>query len=293
MNLRDLRYLLALAEHRHFGRAAQACFVSQPTLSTQLKKLEGFLGVTLIERAGRQALLTPVGAAIAAEAAQALRHVDALAQIAAQHRDPLGGELRLGLIPTVAPYLLPKILPAVRCAFPALSLQLTEAKTADLDAMLEVGELDAGILALPFKSERMATSELYSEAFLLAVGAAHPLARRRSAALADLAEEEVLLLEDGHCLRDQALDVCRTHLAVENANFRATSIETLRQMVAANIGITLMPALAVKDDPSVRYLPFDDEPPQRRIGLCWRQSSPRATLLNALADELRALHAIR
>ena len=287
MNLRDLRYLLAVAEHRHFGRAAQACFVSQPTLSTQIKKLEDHLGVTLIERTGRQALLTPVGAAIVREAEQALRHVDALGQIAAQHRNPLGGDLRLGVIPTVAPYLLPKALPPLRRAFPSLSLHLTEAQTATLDAMLEAGELDAGILALPFRAERMVTSELYSEPFLLAVGTAHPLARRSTATLADLEEEEVLLLEDGHCMRDQALEVCKTHQAVENTNFRATSIETLRQMVAADIGVTLMPALAVRDDADVRYLPFRPNPPLRRIGLCWRQSSPRTTLLEALAATLR------
>ena len=287
MNLRDLKYLVAVAKHRHFGRAAEACFVSQPTLSTQLKKLEGRLGVTLIERAGKRVLLTPPGAAIVAEAEQALRHVDALVQIAAQHRHPLGGELRLGVIPTVAPYLLPKILPAVRSAFDELSLKLTEGQTATLLALLDAGDIDAAVLALPSGAAGVCERALYREPFLLAVGAAHPLAGRRGATLADLEAEAVLLLEDGHCLRDQALDVCKTHGAVENTNFRATSIETLREMVAANIGVTLMPLLAVKRDDGVRYAPFRDaDPPQRQVGLIWRASSPRQTLMEALAERL-------
>ena len=287
MNLRDLKYLVAVAKHRHFGRAAEACFVSQPTLSTQLKKLEGRLGVTLIERAGKRVLLTPPGAAIVAEAEQALRHVDALVQIAAQHRHPLGGELRLGVIPTVAPYLLPKILPAVRSAFDELSLKLTEGQTATLLALLDTGDIDAAVLALPSGASGVCERALYREPFLLAVGAAHPLAGRRGATLADLEAEAVLLLEDGHCLRDQALDVCKTHGAVENTNFRATSIETLREMVAANIGVTLMPLLAVKRDDGVRYAPFRDaDPPQRQVGLIWRASSPRQALMEALAERL-------
>ena len=287
MNLRDLKYLVAVAKHRHFGRAAEACFVSQPTLSTQLKKLEGRLGVTLIERAGKRVLLTPPGAAIVAEAEQALRHVDALVQIAAQHRHPLGGELRLGVIPTVAPYLLPKILPAVRRAFDELSLKLTEGQTATLLALLDAGDIDAAVLALPSGATGVCERALYREPFLLAVGAAHPLAGRRGATLADLEAEAVLLLEDGHCLRDQALDVCKTHGAVENTNFRATSIETLREMVAANIGVTLMPLLAVKRDDGVRYAPFRDaDPPQRQVGLIWRASSPRQALMEALAERL-------
>lgn len=287
MNLRDLKYLVAVAKHRHFGRAAEACFVSQPTLSTQLKKLEGRLGVTLIERAGKRVLLTPPGAAIVAEAEQALRHVDALVQIAAQHRHPLGGELRLGVIPTVAPYLLPKILPAVRSAFDELSLKLTEGQTATLLALLDAGDIDAAVLALPSGATGVCERALYREPFLLAVGAAHPRAGRRTATLTDLEAEAVLLLEDGHCLRDQALDVCKTHGAVENTNFRATSIETLREMVAANIGVTLMPLLAVKRDDGVRYAPFRDaDPPQRQVGLIWRASSPRQTLMEALAERL-------
>ena len=229
MNLRDLQYLVAVAEHRHFGRAADACFVSQPTLSTQLKKLEERLGVMLIERGNRRVMLTPVGESIVAQAAHVLRDADELVQIAEQHRDPFGGDLRLGVIPTVAPYLLPKILPSVRRSFPKLSLQLAEAQTAALLSMLGDGNLDAAILALSVDQDGCSERKLYSEPFLFAVGKGHPKARRKAVTLDDLNDEQVLLLEDGHCLRDQALEVCKTHKAVENTNFRATSIKTLRR----------------------------------------------------------------
>lgn len=286
INLRDLKYLVAVAEHRHFGMAAEACHVSQPTLSTQLKKLERFLGVTLVERAQRQTLLTPVGEAIVAQAQRVLHAADELVRIAEQHRDPLGGELRIGVIPTVAPYLLPIILPIMRKGFRELSIQLTEGQTETVSRMLRAGELDAVILALPFDEDRVQSRHLFTEPFLLAVSRRHPKAKLAKVTLADLNGEEVLLLEDGHCLRDQALEVCKSHHAVENTNFRATSIETLRQMVAANIGITLMPELAVTRGAGVRYIPFAGIPPHREIGLCWRTSSARGELLVSLADLL-------
>ena len=284
MNLRDLQYLVAVAEHRHFGRAADACFVSQPTLSTQIKKLEERLGVTLIERGNRRVMLTPAGESIVAQAARVLRDADELVQIAEQHRDPFGGELRLGVIPTVAPYLLPKILPSIRRSFPKLSLQLAEAQTASLLSLLGDGNLDAAVLALPVGQDGCSERKLYSEPFLFAAGKGHPKAWRKTVTLDDLNDEQVLLLEDGHCLRDQALDVCKTHKAVENTNFRATSLETLRQMVAADIGITLMPALAATSGDSVSYIPFRGEAPHRDIGLCWRVSSPRRALFDALSE---------
>ena len=290
MNLRDLRYLVAVAEHKHFGRAAEACFVSQPTLSTQLKKLEETLDVTLIERTNRQVMLTPVGARIVAQAHRVLREVKELERIAAQHRDPFGGEFRLGIIPTVAPYLLPRILTPMQQAFPMLKVQLTEAQTHSVTALLKAGELDAMILALPLDEDSFECRPLYQEAFLFAAGKQHPKATQKSVTLDDLDNEEVLLLEDGHCLRDQALDVCNAHNARENTSFRATSIETLRQMVAANVGITLMPELAItgKSGP-IRYLPFSEDAPSRTIGLCWRRSSPRGELLGQLADLLEDL----
>lgn len=288
MNLRDLRYLVAVAEHKHFGRAAEACFVSQPTLSTQIKKLEEELGVTLIERTNRQVMLTPVGERIVAQAQRVLREVGQMVHIAEEHKDPYGGEFRLGIIPTVAPYLLPKILGPIKKAFPKLRIQLTEAQTHVLTRMAREGDLDAIILALPLEEDSLKQVKLYTEPFYFAASRAHPKAGQKTVSLDDLDHEEVLLLEDGHCLRDQALEICHTHNAVENTNFRATSIETLRQMVAANVGITLMPELAITSRSGpVRYLPFKGDNPHRDIGLCWRASSPRAELLGELAEVLK------
>ena len=283
MNLRDLRYLVALADLRHFGRAAAASFVSQPTLSTQIRKLEETLGVQLLERNSRLVLLTPVGERVVEQARKVLRETDALIRIAQQSRDPFAGELRLGIIPTVAPYLLPRVLPKLRKAFPSLTVQLVESQTATLQRMLRAGELDAVVVALPFDVERTVQQPLFVEPFLLAVARSHAKARHKSVTLDDLHGEQLLLLEDGHCLRDQALSVCSLAGAVENATFRATSIETLRQMVAANAGVTLMPELAAQDD-TVRYIPFKGEQPHRVIGLVWRESSPRTPVLQGMAE---------
>ncbi len=292
MNLRDLKYLVALAEHRHFGRAADACFVSQPTLSTQIKKLEEYLGVTLIERSSRQVLLTSIGERIVAQARVVLRDVNELVQAAEVARDPYGGEFRLGIIPTVAPYLLPRVLPGIRKHFPQLRVQLMEAQTAVIVASLQGGELDAGLLALPLDDEPLVQRVLYREDFLLAVGRDHPKADLEHVTLRDLDCEEVLLLEDGHCLREQALEVCNSAGAVENTNFRATSLETLRQMVAANIGVTLMPEMAATRSPAgVRYIPFRGEKPHRKVGLAWRSSSSRQPLLDELSGMFERLAA--
>lgn len=287
MNLRDLKYLVAVAEHRHFGRAAESCHVAQPTLSTQIRKLEEFLGVTLIERNNRQVLLTPIGEKIVAQASTVLRETDQLVKMAKQARDPFGGEFRLGIIPTVAPYLLPKILPMVHEEFPELEIQLLEAQTTVITRELRAGRLDAVILALPMEEDGVRALPLYAEPFYVALSPKHPLCGRNSISSADLETAEVLLLEDGHCLRDQALDVCKQAGAVENVNFSATSLETLRHMVAANIGITLMPELALQDDSkTIRYLPFDGEPPHRLIGIGWRATTTRESLLTKLAGLL-------
>jgi LysR family hydrogen peroxide-inducible transcriptional activator len=288
MNLRDLRYLVALAEHLHFGRAAEACFVSQPTLSTQIKKLEAYLDVTLIERSNRQVILTPVGATIVKAAQRVLREVDDLVRLAQLHHDPLGGDLRLGIIPTVAPYLLPRMLPLLRREFPKVSLKLTEGQTVMITAMLRAGDLDAVILALPVTEDHVTAVKLYTEPFYLAVSKAHVKAGRKTVSLDDLRDEAVLLLEDGHCLRDQALSICESHRAVENTNFRATSLETLRQMVASNVGVTLMPELALGPrGGAVRYIPFRGRPPSRDIGIAWRTTATRAELLGRLARALQ------
>lgn len=289
MNLRDLRYLVAVAEHRHFGRAAQACFVSQPTLSAQLKKLETTLGVTLVERTNRQVMLSPAGEKIVDQAATILHEVDALTAIAEQFGDPRGGDFRLGIIPTIAPYLLPKILEPIRKAFPTLRLQLTEGQTAHVTQALKQGSLDAVLLALPLNEDNVHEHWLYDEPFYFAVSKQHPAARKKTVSVDDLQGEEVLLLEDGHCLRDQALDVCNAHSARENLNFSATSLETLRQMVAADVGVTLMPQLAVPArDGNVSYVPFSGQPPSRSVGLCWRTTTTRSELLADLTQVLAA-----
>lgn len=293
MNLRDLHYLVALADHRHFGRAAEACFVSQPTLSTQIRKLEEELGVQLVERAPRKVLLTEVGRDIVARARTVLHDVDAMKALARRTHDPESGAVRLGIFPTLGPYLLPHIVPRIHARWPRLELLLVEEKTEVLLTQLREGRLDAALLALPIHDEQMHVEMLFEEPFLLALPEGHALARRKSITIDDLANQDLLLLDDGHCLRDQALEVCRHAGAGEHAGFRATSLETLRQMVAANVGITLLPLLAVKPPvaPSahVQLLRFRGEVPSRRIAMLWRKSSALGPLLMPLAALLRDL----
>ena len=293
MNLRDLRYLVALADLRHFGRAAQACHVSQPTLSTQIRKLEEQLGVVLFERAPRQVMLTPVGADIVERARRVLGDVEQMHETARRTGDPEAGSVRLGLFPTLAPYLLPHVVPKLRARFPRLELLLVEEKTEVLIGMLRSGRLDAAVMALPQHEDWLETEFLFEEPFVLAVPSNHPLARHRHLHLADLADQHLLLLEDGHCLRDQALSVCGLAGASEKEGFRATSLETLRQMVAAGVGITLLPMLAVKppvpDSQSIALLSFKQPPPSRRLGMLWRRSSGMAPMLRQLAQVLREL----
>ncbi|WP_313913756.1 DNA-binding transcriptional regulator OxyR [Tahibacter sp.] len=293
MNLRDLRYLVALAEHKHFGRAADASFVSQPTLSTQIRKLEDELDVALVERTPRKILLTEVGREIAARARHVLDEVDQIRSIARRTKDPESGTLRLGLFPTLGPYLLPHVVPGLRARFPRLELLLIEEKSEILLQRLREGRLDATLLALPLHDDQLHADVLFDEPFLLAVPTLHRLSERDALSLDDLESESLLLLEDGHCLRDQALDVCQLAGANERDGFRATSLETLRQMVAANVGITLLPLLAVRppvvQSEAIHMLPFRGEAPSRRIALVWRKSSAMHGFLASLADELRKL----
>ena len=293
MNLRDLRYLVALAEQRHFGRAAEACHVSQPTLSTQIRKLEDELGVALVERAPRQVMLTAAGHDIAARARRVLAEVDQMRETARRTADPEAGSIRLGLFPTLGPYLLPHVVPRIRARFPRLELLLVEEKTETVLHMLRDGKLDAAVLALPLHEDWLETEFLFEEPFLLAVPDGHPLAEQRELRLAELDHERLLLLEEGHCLRDQALEVCTLAGAGEKEGFRATSLETLRQMVAAGVGVTLLPMLAVKPPVSpsenIRLLSFRDPPPTRRLALVWRKSSATAAFLHKLAAVLRDL----
>lgn len=293
MNLRDLRYLVALADHKHFGRAAEASHVSQPTLSTQVRKLEDELGVALVERSPRNVLLTEIGREISDRARRILRDVDELRELARRTRDPESGSVRLGMFPTLGPYLLPHVVQRIRARFPRLELLLVEEKTPVLLQQLAEGRLDAACLALPIHDEQLHAEPLFEEPFVLAVPRAHPLAKRASLALADLEHQSLLLLEDGHCLRDQALDVCELAGALERSGFRATSLETLRQMVAAGVGLTLLPILAVKPpvplSAEIALVRFRDRAPSRRIALAWRKSSANAPFLRDIAALLRAL----
>ena len=295
MNLRDLRYLVAVADHRHFGRAAEACFVSQPTLSTQIKKLESELGVELIERASRQIMLTETGQRVVDRARVILREEDAIHDLARLTKDPASGSIRIGLFPTLGPYLLPHVVPHVRDAFPDLELLLVEEKTEEVLRDLRDGRLDVGVLALPVADDRLHAEPLFEEEFVLAVPAEQhvPMRDDGTVDVSVLAGESVLLLEDGHCLRDQALSVCHLAGARERSGFRATSLETLRQMVAAGVGMTLLPALAVHPpvpvSPDVRLLHFADPVPSRQIAMFWRETSAYRDFLPRLAEVFRDL----
>ncbi len=291
MNLRELEYLLAVDEERHFHRAADRCFVSQPTLSGQLKKLEQELGVQLVERNNRQVRMTEAGRAVSDQARRVLNEAQAIQSIARTFHDPMQGELQLGLIPTVAPYLLPVIMPLFKKQYPGLKLWLHEQQTAVLLDKLRTAELDLLILALPVETNEFAEWDLFNEVFWLAVPRQAPLAKKTNLRLADLQDQEMLLLEEGHCLRGQALEVCFSAGAHENAGFRATSLETLRHMVGEGMGMTLIPDLAVpkrrlKSDP-VSYVPFRDPKPARRIGMLYRKDSYREAVFQNMAGLIR------
>ncbi|MER2176523.1 MAG: DNA-binding transcriptional regulator OxyR [Stenotrophomonas maltophilia] len=294
MNLRDLKYLVALADHRHFGKAAAACFVSQPTLSTQIRKLEDELGLPLVERAPRKVMLTPAGVEAAARARTIVAEVEQMKEAARRSRDPEAGTVRLGIFPTLGPYLLPHVIPNIRERFPQLELLLVEEKSDELLTRLREGKLDAALLALPLDDDQLHAEFLFEEPFLLAVSQQHPLARRQHLDVQELSSQKLLLLEDGHCLRDQALAVCRLFGANEKSEFRATSLETLRQMVAADVGITLLPTLSVKPpvprSDNIRLLDFSgDDRPSRRIAMAWRRSSAMTGFLEQLAQQFKRL----
>ena len=294
MKLRDLEYLIALDEEQHFAHAAERCFVSQPTLSGQLKKLEEELGVLLVERSSRQVMMTAAGRAVAEQARRVLTEAREVKTIAASFHDPFAGELQVGLIPTVAPYLLPLLMPTLKKAYPQLKLWLHEQQTHVLMERLQRGELDLLILALPVPPHDFVEVDLFHEPFQLAVPRDDELAQRGQATLADLNEREVILLEEGHCLREHALDICFSAGASEYGGFHATSLETLRHMVGEGMGITLMPQMAVpkqvrKSDP-VHYLSFKQPPiPSRRIGMLYRKHSARQQLFHAMTEEFRSL----
>src|SRR5580658_2325635 len=288
VKLKDLRYLVAVADTRHFGRAAERCFVSQPTLSAQLKKLEDSLGVQLIERQPRRIALTDAGEQIVARARRILEASDEVVTLARSYRDPLAGRLRIAMLPTIGPYLLPRI------ALPRLELQLYEYQTAPLIEKLHGGALDLGVLALPIELDGLEARELYQEAFNVALPDQHRLAKRATIRIEELKDESLLLLEEGHCLRDQALEVCKRVGVHEKQDFRATSLETLRQMVASGTGVTLLPELASRGAygaaRGVVIRPFCRPVPVRHIGAIWRKTSARLAAITAVCD-LIARHA--
>jgi len=289
MNLRDLKYLISLVEHEHFGKAADHCFVSQPTLSMQIKKLESTLGVQLIERRNRSFMLTEVGKKIAEKAREILYHVEVMKDLANQSKNPYQGELLIGVIPTLAPYLLPYWVSDLSEAFPDLKLYWVEKQTAALLEALNAGEIDAALVALPILNSGLLVRPLFEEEFLLAVSPAHSFGKRKMIKADEIQAEEMLLLEEGHCLRDQALSFCHSEKLSVSKKFQATSLETLRYMVAAKLGVTLMPKLASKVGDGLNYLSFSKPRPRREIGLVFRETSGKQALLEDLALKFREI----
>ena len=291
LTLRQLEYFAAVARTLHFGSAATACRVTQPALSSQIQQLENSLGTPLFERNRRVVRLTDAGARLLPRAQSILSEVAGLRSAAAAHAPPLTGDLRLGVIPTVAPYALPQFVPTARRRYPDLRLLIREDRTPDLVQQLADGELDLLLLALEADLGDVTTLPLYRDPFALAVPNGHPLGTTRPIKTSDLAEAELLLLEDGHCLRDQALDVCQIAGADEASDFRASSLNTLVRMVAAGTGMTLIPEIAipteVRSRDQVTLRRFGPRGPARTIGLAWRRSSPRVEEFELLATALR------
>ena len=292
VSFRQLEYFVAVAEWLSFRAAADACFVTQPGLSAQLKDLERLLGVQLFERSQRTVLLTPAGETLLPLARGILTASGEFVDLARSLTRPLSGTLRLGVIPTVAPYLLPKTLPALRRRYPQLQVRLHEDLTPRLLELLSHGRLDLLLVALEADLGNVSTLALATDPFVVAVPAQHRLAKRKRVTEADIAAEQVLLLDDGHCLRDQALAVCHTSGASEVGDFRASSLNTLVQMVAGGLGITLLPRLSLEVEApqlsQIVILPFRKPEPSRTIGLVWRTTSPRAHEFQLLAKLLVA-----
>ena len=298
MTLRELQYLVELARLQNFRLAAEVCGVSQPTLSTQIRKLEEELGTALVERIPRRVTLTPAGEEIVARARRILSEVRDIHDIADRARAPESGRLRLGAFPTLGPYLLPLLVPRIARSFPRMEPQLVEEKSETLIERLHDGQIDAALLALPLilpanlPDTNLQVEPLFDEPFLLALPPDHPLAAQDRVTSDQLHDQRLMLLEDGHCLRDQALSLCQRWGAQETSGFRATSLETLRQMVGAGMGITLLPQLATRgplaDSGNLRFLPFADQPePMRAIGLVWRRSSAMTPVMGKLARLVR------
>jgi len=283
VNIRDMHYLVAVADLRSFSQAANQCCISQPTLSGQIKKLEQDLGIKIFERNNKRVIPTDVGRTIIHCARNILHEVETIKETSNNAHEPLAGKFRLGAFPTLSTYIFPLLVPNIKQAMPKLRLILLEEKTAVLIDKLHKGEIDAALLALPINSEALTSQVLFNDEFYLATSSKHSLAGEKHIDQQILAQHRLLLLEEGHCLRDQALDVCQLYNINEEPDLRATGLETLRAMVQANTGITLMPNIAVKKpDKGISYVPFNHPAPYRTIGLVWRKTSTRKPVLSTL-----------
>jgi LysR family transcriptional regulator, hydrogen peroxide-inducible genes activator len=295
ITLRQLRYLSALAKHGHFGRAAEACAVTQPALSMQIRDLERTLGVAVVERRPGDVMLTDVGREIARRGEEVLTASRDLMDFARHRSGLLTGRLTLGVIPSLAPYLLPRILPTLQTRFPALQLELRETQTRQLVEEIKSGALDAAMLALPLGEPDIDTVQLFDDVFLLAVPADDPRSETRRVAVGDIDQSRLILLEDGHCLRDQALAFCATATRGRGASaggttFGASSLTTVMQMVAGGYGVTLIPQIAAdveRRDERVKLLRLENPQPGRSIGLAFRRTSPRKTDFDALGEVVK------
>ncbi len=300
MTLIELKYVIAVARERHFGRAAEACFVSQPTLSVAIKKLEEELGVSIFERGGTEVAITPIGQRIVSQAQKVLEASAYIKEIARQGHDPLDGPLRVGVIHTIGPYLLPKLVRKQLELTPQMPLILQENFTVRLLELLRLGEIDCAIMALPLPDSGLEVVPLYHEDFVAAVPINHPWAELNTLKTEELKQETMLLLGTGHCFRDQVLEVCpeMSRMSVSDEGVQrsveGSSLETIRHMVAAGLGITLLPKSAIPenyaDDPSplVKYIPLDEPAPFREVVLVWRRSFTRQPAIEALVKAVKA-----
>lgn len=290
MTLTELRYIVALARERHFGRAAEKCFVAQPTLSVAVKKLEEELGVILFERGQSEVSVTPAGEPIVRQAEKVLAEAARIRELADTAGDPLAGPLRIGAIYTIGPYLLPKLVPLLKERAPKMPLMIQENFTAKLIEALKGGELDVAVLALPIEEPGLVAQAVYEEAFRVLVPAGHPWAKLKAIDAGMLLNEQLLLLGRGNCFRDQVLDLCARAGAGGPQVLEGSSLETIRLMVASGVGITVMPASAVdelaKKDPLLRVRPFAEPTPVRRVGMVWRASFPRHQAIDLLRRAL-------
>jgi len=296
MTLTELRYIVAVAREKHFGRAAEACFVSQPTLSVSIKKLEEELDVRIFERGASEVSVTPLGEEIVRQAQSVIEQAAAIREIAKRGKNPLSGPLRLGVIYTIGPYLLPDLVKQAIEQVPEMPLVLQENFTVKLLEMLRTGELDCAILAEPFPDTGMAVAPLYDEPFMVAVPKAHPLAQRRNISAEELKSETMLLLGTGHCFRDHVLEVCPEYARFSSdasgirKSFEGSSLETIKYMVASGMGVTVVPQLSVPKDPQphLRYVPFSAPAPTRRVVLAWRRTFTRYEAIAALRNAIYA-----